>query len=466
LQLHFRRIDTDRLRHRIYQRILRYWWRWLWLWFLVGAAVVLITLWLFAVTWTPVQLLYSALGGSVVALLKLIKAHWEVKEEPAAVSLSEYLDIPNYDKELGFIHQAEADLRRVLASLPEQYKHLVVFIDDLDRCSPAKVAQVVEAVNLFLAGDFRNCMFVMGMDTEMVAAALQAAHKEMIAFLPEDAGIPVGWRFMDKFVQLPFLIPPAIGPNVSSYTRALFATDETPVRDRVAERLANEAVARIVTRVTSEPQDYDKEAEQLRTQHKLDETQTTYLRQRIEAQVVQRRLDEGLEKFNDRNPDIIRVIETATKYFSGNPREMKRFVNAFRFHYFLWWAQRAQGLPAPSLEQLTRWTVLSMRWPEVVRWLRRGGGNELVTTVKKHPSAQDDLVKPDVAFQSRLRLLEEISGGSSTLDVWQEAAKSNLRLIAEKTPWLGDDDLLQFFRDEQAQAAGQRLSDGAGRGLW
>lgn len=465
LQLHFRRIDMDRLRHKIYERILRYWWRWLWLWFLSGAAAVMGALWLFSVTWAvPTQLLYSALGGGMAALLKLLKAHWEVKEEPAAVSLKEYLDIPDYSKELGFIHQAEADLRRVLASLPTQHKRLVVFIDDLDRCSPAKVAQVVEAVNLFLAGDFQNCMFVMGMDAEMVAAALQAAHKDMIAHLPEDAGIPVGWRFMDKFVQLPFLIPPAMGGTVSSYTRALFATDGVALVDAEAERLAQEAAARLVTRPTSVAKDYDEEVAQLRTRHNLSEERTVYVRKKIEAQVVQQRLDDGFEKFNDRNPEIIHVIETATKYFSGNPREMKRFVNAFRFHFFLWWAQRAQGLLAPSLEQLTRWTVLCMRWPEVVRWLRRGGGNELVPAQEKHPTEEG--YKSVLTFQSRLHLLEELSGKSQTLTAWHEGAKNDLRLNVEKTPWLSDDDLFQFFRDEQEQPDGHRLSAGAGRGLW
>src|SRR6185503_2162333 len=99
---------------------------------------------------------------------------------------------------------------------------IVVFVDDLDRCSPAKVAQVIEAVNLFLGGDFPNCMFVIGMDTEMVAAALQAAHKDLVAALPKDAGIPVGWRFMDKFVQLPFIIPPMPDEGMKHYADSLF----------------------------------------------------------------------------------------------------------------------------------------------------------------------------------------------------------------------------------------------------
>src|SRR5215210_5076236 len=67
-------------------------------------------------------------------------------------------------------------------------------------------------------------MFVIGMDAEMVAAALQSAHKDLVSALPKDAGIPVGWRFMDKFVQLPFIIPPMPSNGVQRYTDSLFDT--------------------------------------------------------------------------------------------------------------------------------------------------------------------------------------------------------------------------------------------------
>jgi len=370
------------------------------------------------------------------------------------------LDIPDYNKELGFIHHVEADIRRVLDSVPKNYQPIVIFIDDLDRCSPTKVAAVVEAVNLFLAGDFPNCMFVLGMDSEMVAAALQSAHKEMIAGLPEDVGIPVGWRFMDKFVQLPFLIPPSINTSLSRYTRALFSTDNVPIKDPIAEKLASEAAARLTTRTTLDSQAFDAEAEQVRKDNNLNEAQTAQVRDQIETQVVQHTLDEGIAKFNDRNPEIVRVIETATTHFNNNPRELKRFVNAFRFNYFLWWAQRAQGLAAASLEQVMRWTVLSMKWPEVVRWLRRGGGTELVGTNSNASNL------PTLVFQSRLELLEKISHECSNMEAWQQAAKEKLRLMPDKTPWLNDDDLLQFFQKESDLLSGQRLSDGAGQGLW
>lgn len=218
LRLNFKRVDADRNRHRIYERVFRYWWRGMRVW---GAALAVLLFGWLAIAFTGSLIVewvarMARLGGAGVttvvaaagAAWKFRSARQTVAQEPAAVSLGDYLDIPDYGTELGYIHRVEADLRRVLDSVPEWHRPIVVFIDDLDRCSPAKVAQVVEAVNLFLGDEFPNCMFVMGMDAEMVAAALQAAHQDMIACLPPDAGIPVGWRFMDKFVQLPFLIPP------------------------------------------------------------------------------------------------------------------------------------------------------------------------------------------------------------------------------------------------------------------
>ncbi len=467
LRLNLKRVDADKLRQRIHERIIRYWRRGLRILLIAAGIPLFIFLLLIVLGWLYVKTPFlqvgsfgagaTIIGSLVTAVWKYVKAKTEVEKEPAAVSLGEYLDIPNYSTEMGFIHRVEADLRRVLASVPQQYYPIVIFVDDLDRCSPAKVGQVVEAVNLFLAGDFPNCMFVMGMDTEMVAAALQAAHKDMISQLPADAGIPVGWRFMDKFVQLPFLIPPTEKGNLTRYTASLFGNSLAQTPDPQVDKLAQDAAASIVSRAA-----VPEETERLRTEYQLNDTQAARMKDQLEARVIERKLDEGIEKFNDQNPEIRRVIAAATNYFRGNPRELKRFINAFRFQYFLWWAQRAQGLEVPTLDQLRRWTVLSMRWPEVVRWLRRSGGSEWRASAEANLKENEEAKLP-----TRLKLLEEISGEATDLETWHKRAAAELRIKPENTPWLNDDDLLQFFYEECANyKVGQRLSDGIGRGLW
>jgi hypothetical protein len=470
LRLNLKRVDADKIRQRIHQRILNYFWRGLRVWvfgygigLILSVSITLIGSFIQSslaslakiVGWGGIGSLF--LSTAISSVRKYRDAKEKVEKEPAMVSLNEYLDIPDYRKELGFIHYVEADLQRVLACIPNEHRPIVIFIDDLDRCSPAKVAQVVEGVNLFLAGDFPQCIFLLGMDTEMVAAALQAAHKDMIACLPSDAGIPVGWRFMDKFVQLPFLIPPTEEVEVTRYTKSLFESNEALTIDPKIEEIASESAKHIFTR-----SDAADETLKLQSKLNLDEAQRGHLQEQLEAHVVQRKLDEGIETFTDKNPEIQRVISVATSYFRGNPRELKRFINSFRFHYFIWWARRAQELESPSLEQLLRWTVLSMKWPEVVRWLRRSGGTDWCLQCEGGQAG-----KAVPTLTSRLRLIEVISGGATDLTSWQKEALETFRLTPKDASWLNDDDLLQFFYEEYTKhPEGHRLSDAEGKGLW
>ena len=465
LRLNLKRIDVDKIRQRVYDRVVRYWWRAM-RWILGGVALFLAASVVLMLTTAPiigwtVAGLTSAIG-LVSGVVTFFRARIGVKEEPASVSLGDYLDVPDYAKELGFIHQIEADLRRVLESIPAQIdpktnkqvrKPIVVFVDDLDRCSPAKVAQVIEAVNLFLGGEFPNCIFVIGMDAEMVAAALQAAHKDLVSALPRDAGIPVGWRFMDKFVQLPFIIPPMPSGGVERYTASLFSTgDGPPLAPYVQSELRN-AVDRVRTL-----EEAASEADRILHVYPLDDEGKARLRETLRARAVQRTLSKGLDAFSDQSEDMRKVLAAGMPYFRGNPRELKRFVNAFRFNYFLWWAQCSQGLDAPKLDQLVRWTVLTMRWPEVVRWLRRSGGSDWTAAAAAESKSG--------AVPSRLKVMEDISGSSGDVASWQKEAAAKLRITQTDAPWLRDDDLLEFLNQEAKFPQGERLSSGAGLGLW
>jgi hypothetical protein len=383
LRLSLRRVDAEKIRHHIHERILNCFWRYA-RWWLLGTGLLLFT----SIAATAVGLIsqhpiamsigrYGGYGIVSSVIISITSSIWNyhtakqnVDKEPASVSLKEYLDIPDYNKELGFVHHVETDLHRVFATVPEEHQKIVVFIDDLDRCSPVKVAQVLEAVNLFLAGEFPNCIFLLGMDSEMVAAALQAAHRDMLICLPTDASIPLGWRFMDKFVQLPFLIPLPEDNDVTRYTKSLFNIDSTRIPE-VAIQDALDQAEKIQSR-----SEVDHEMAELQIIHNLDDIQRGYIEEQLETRVVQRVLDQGIETFTDENPEIRRVISAANSHFCGNPRELKRFVNVFRFNYFIWWARRAREVEIPTIDQLLRWTVLSMKWPEAIRWLRRGGGTD------------------------------------------------------------------------------------------
>ncbi len=455
LRLNLKRLDPDAVRRRVYDRVFGAAWRLARGWLGLAAAGLAASAsvafaGLHAVGWVGAGL--STIGGIVVGLLKYGKAEHDATEEAADVTLGAFLSVPDYRAELGFVHHVDADLRRVLDTVPGSMKPLVIFVDDLDRCSPTKVAEVVEGVNLFLAGELPSCLFVLGMDAEMVAAALQAHHREMCAALPPDAAIPVGWRFMDKFVQLPFVIPPAEPNDLTAYATAL--TTPPPSREEVQRvaRLAQEAADRIHTRTAAHD-----ELLRVQQEQRLGPAEVEALKHRLVSRGVERELGERIEAYSDDNPEVKDLVATATASFSGNPRDIKRFVNTFRFHYFLWAAHEARsGQAGVTLEQLQRWVVFSMRWPEVVRWVRRAGGREW-----RRPSGNDQVAPPN-----RLSLLEAMGHAAEDLPSWQAKARELLRLDADQTPWLNDDDLLEFFHREGCSQEGKRLSDGAGKGLW
>lgn len=83
---------------------------------------------------------------------------------------------------------------------------LVVIIDDLDRCLPPKMIQVLEAVKLFM--DKEGCMFLLGADTEIVRRAVEKQY--------EDAGVEGqgAGDYLEKIVQLRFELPPATHENM------------------------------------------------------------------------------------------------------------------------------------------------------------------------------------------------------------------------------------------------------------
>ncbi|MGW4422976.1 P-loop NTPase fold protein [Streptosporangium sp. NPDC004631] len=137
---------------------------------------------------------------------------------------------PGYRSRTGFLHLVQTDMRHVLDLVATEDRPLVVFVDDLDRCSPGTVAQVIEAINLFLAGEFPNCVFVLAMEPEVVVAHVEAAYRELMETLPDGGRSGLGWRFLEKIVQLPLSVPLLDDADrLPAFVRALLGMPEVAV---------------------------------------------------------------------------------------------------------------------------------------------------------------------------------------------------------------------------------------------
>lgn len=104
-----------------------------------------------------------------------------------------------------------------------------VFVDDLDRCLPAQMITLVEAVHLYMVD--APCYFTVGMDRGAISAALRDRYPRLDAEL--------GRVYLDKIFPVSMnLSPPTNDQLIARYQRSLSAEDLTdPQIDFVLENL-------------------------------------------------------------------------------------------------------------------------------------------------------------------------------------------------------------------------------------
>lgn len=147
----------------------------------------------------------SLLGSE--SLSELVKEHKEAPEH----------DVRSFRREFGDLLKAS------------KFKALVVLIDDLDRCSPDRIVENLEAIKLFL--NVEKTAFVIGADHRIVRHAiavrykdaLEAAKTYSLAGQQGDAGEQLVRDYLEKLVQVPYHLPRLAPAEIETYLTLLFA---------------------------------------------------------------------------------------------------------------------------------------------------------------------------------------------------------------------------------------------------
>jgi phospholipase C len=349
-----------------------------------------------------------------------------VRNEAAGLYSGAVVD-PDYQSRTGFLHLVNTDMRRVLDIFATPSRPLVVFVDDLDRCSPGAVVQVIEAINLFLAGEFPNCIFVLAMEPDVVAADIEVAYQDQMALLnnrPAAHGWDtLGWRFLEKIVQLPLSLPAVDKQLRATFVRGLLNVPASPTAGPHLEALVpasgpadgprgDEADAD--SPVAANPSDTQPAKAPLPGEpgaDAVDQSQDGMLAApdpkeiaEIERLIWERNPD--LESLREIARDIqdnrlgqaqpltqatiaavnrvfadlysdrqaVQAIESALPDLGAtNPREIKRYINLFRFYKFIAYRKHLDGAPDLADEQIARLATLAIRWPDLLSVLMMPG---------------------------------------------------------------------------------------------
>lgn len=79
-------------------------------------------------------------------------------------------------------------------------ENVIVFIDELDRCSPDTILDLFEAMRLFLFVD--GMSFIIGADERLIQYAIKTKYKEV-----PGNNLDIGKEYLEKVIQYPVTIP-------------------------------------------------------------------------------------------------------------------------------------------------------------------------------------------------------------------------------------------------------------------
>jgi hypothetical protein len=149
-----------------------------------------------------------------------------------APDFTKWQTIPEYKKRLPFFDSFQRYIRFILnffviredinGNFDDRQGVLVIFIDDMDRCSPNSIAKILESINLFF--DQKGCIFIFGMDTNLISKAVKSHYINYDGFSGED--------YLKKIIQLQFDLPEIRKEEIKEYILSILTEDE-PLRNYV-----------------------------------------------------------------------------------------------------------------------------------------------------------------------------------------------------------------------------------------
>jgi Cdc6-like AAA superfamily ATPase len=115
----------------------------------------------------------------------------------------------------------DEEFERLFKDLVAEAKtqRLVIFIDELDRCSPEQVASTLETLKTFLFVE--GCVFIVAADQQVLEQALRRKARQ---HTPEDTSNPyysAGSSYLDKVFQYQLTLPPLRAPALTRFALGL-----------------------------------------------------------------------------------------------------------------------------------------------------------------------------------------------------------------------------------------------------
>jgi len=257
----------------------------------------------------------------------------------------------DYKQHLGLVSLIRQDFMTLSDLLSKRedlpIQRIVLYIDDLDRCPPERVVEVLEAIHLILA--FKLFVVVVGVDVRWISKSLADRYRNLLLDDSESRdSVASPHDYLEKIFQIPFWIRAMDVAGSQSLIEGLLANQESAagvtteissqipvgneevgeahtaipplvVQGQGVEMPANEIVLPSEDQVAVLPRDT---VNGTSTPEDVDRPQTVIAQAEDQADTLPRRL---------RIEDVeLQFIKGLAAFVGSSPRRIKRFVNIYR----------------------------------------------------------------------------------------------------------------------------------------
>lgn len=238
---------------------------------------------------------------------------------------------------------------------------VVVLVDDLDRCLPETVISILEGIKLFLS--VPKMAFVIAYDEAPVVDAIKGRYSE------SDSKAAMAKQYLEKIVQIPVRVPNLGLAATEAYLSLMLAENE------IGEKAF---------------QDLTTYAEQRRTEGRAPylEAHGLSLGASGEAAIT---LGAALA------PVLYGTLE-------GNPRRLKRFLNAFWIRSSIARSRRIELEPAALAKLMVLEELYRDRFAELIQWSAEGLITDRLSMLESEEGAAGEIwARPELTVWARIR---------------------------------------------------------------
>lgn len=283
------------------------------------------------------------------------------------------------------------------------FKKLVVIIDDLDRCTPDRIIDNLEAVKLFL--NVANTAFVIGADPRIVKHAIEYRYKQK-GKISEGDNDDIVKDYLEKLIQIPYNLPRLSDSEVETYISLLICKRELP-------------------------SDQFKKIHDFFLDFRKRDRYSVCGFAAIKESIAPENRDKILKNLVS-IPDLVPII---TQTLSGNPRQIKRFLNTLTLRERL---AKVANISEFNMSVLAKLMVLEYSNTEIALFKQLYDWQVDQKGTPKQMTELEDIVKANPDYSKAKKEIDK----SDDLKNWSGSRLVNWLKVE---PFLSGQDLSDYF---------------------